>query len=216
MHYNFLRTNHLELAQQSTKDAAGQGGPSETYSGKRGVNSKGWHGGCSVGGNVCLGFFGEQEREGFFLWLVLCSTVGWREELLFCYVAFSQLKFLLRKALGFFPLAQEHWVGALLRSGPPVAQCGFSQVQHEAWCIFFQLHPAFHPLSAHGPLHCVSLMIHNWAVCASRPWEMSLWHAGFILSLPASPSPEWARVTLHSSRVSNAPAPGNHRDTWDR
>lgn len=111
--------------------------------------------------------------------------------------------------------AQEHWLGALLRSGPAAAQCGFPQVQHEAWCIFFQLHPAFHPLSAHRPLHCVSLVIHSWAVCACRPWKMSLWHAGFTLSLPASPNPKWVHITLQSSWVSNAPAPGNRGDTWD-
>lgn len=69
--------------------------------------------------------------------------------------------------------------------------------------------------SAHRPLHYMSLVIHSWAVCASRPGKTRLWHASFTLPLPTPPSPNWAHITLQSSQLCNAPAPGNHGDTWD-
>lgn len=73
---DFLRTNHFELAQQSTKDTAGKGGPSETHFGQGEVNSKCWRKGSKLEEDLCLVLLGEHEREGFLLQLVFCSTVG--------------------------------------------------------------------------------------------------------------------------------------------
>lgn len=157
----FLRTNHPELAQRSTKDTSGKGGPSETHFGHGNVNREGWHKGWNL--EEVLGALREAWKGRFFP--PTCLVFNYRVKrrasiLLYCFLS---AKIFLEKGIRFsslsvsFPFiyspfmkAQEHCVGAWLWSGP--AQRGF----FSSFTYFSAFFSAACPLCSQTPPLCVT------------------------------------------------------------